>query len=270
MIAIEHVTKMFGDTKAVKDLSIDVQRGEFFTFLGPNAAGKTTTIRMLVGLLRPTSGRIQVGGYDMTREPVEAKRILSYIPDFPYLYEKLTAREFLQFICSVFEVDSRNVGRKIEEMIETFSLGEIADDLLQNISHGMKQRVVFASALIHDPRVIVIDEPMVGLDPKSSHLVRGILKKITKEQGVTVFMSTHTLSVAEELADRIGIIHRGSLVAIGGFEELKTMAGSKGKNLESAFLSITGEGDENPYEKRVSKHAVVDKGQNYGELNQEP
>ncbi|MBU2062771.1 MAG: ABC transporter ATP-binding protein [Candidatus Omnitrophica bacterium] len=240
MIKIEHLTKTFNDLVAVDDLSLEIPQGEFFTFLGPNAAGKTTTIKSLVGLLRPTSGRIFVGGYDVQKDYIQAKALISYIPDFPFLYDKLTAREFLDFIDGLYP-GRNNPGQEAlkSELLRAFGLKAHQDKLIENYSHGMRQKLVFAAAFLHEPRVMIIDEPMVGLDPHSVHLVKDMLKKKAKE-GVTIFLSTHTLSIAEELSDRIGIIDKGKLIALGTLGELGQAAGS-GVNLEDIFLRLTEE-----------------------------
>ncbi len=238
MIEIENVTKRFGRKTAVSNLNLTVSKGELFAFLGPNGAGKTTTIKMIVGLLRPGEGRIRVCGHDSVKQHIEAAAKISYIPDQPYLYDKLTAREFLEFIAGMYEISEADTNRRIEELSEKFNLGDYIDDLCEGYSHGMKQRVVVSAALLHDPEVIVVDEPMVGLDPRSARLVKDTLYAKSRE-GVTVFMSTHTLAVAEELADRVGIIHRGSLIALGTLVEIERMGETDG--LEEAFLRITAE-----------------------------
>lgn len=231
MIQLENLSKHFGKTKAVDQLSLQIKRGEFFCFLGPNGAGKTTTIKLICGLLKPTSGYIKVGGIDIQKEPVGAKKLLGYIPDQPYLYEKLTPTEFLRFIADLYGVSDDG-----QKLLELFEMVEHKHTLIEEFSHGMRQRIAFCATLIHSPEVIVIDEPMVGLDPKSTHLVKRILKEKSKE-GVTIFLSTHTLSLAEELADRVGIIHKGRLVADGSVQELKEM--SKIGNLTDLFLELT-------------------------------
>ena len=224
----------------MRRLALEIKPGEIFAFLGPNGAGKTTTIKMIVGLLRPSGGSVAVCGYNMATQAISAKETLSYVPDQPYLYEKLTAREFLHFIADIYNIE-RDIGDvKVARMIELFELGEFADQLAENYSHGMKQRVVMAAALLHDPSVIVIDEPMVGLDPRSAKLLKNILTGKARE-GACVFMSTHTLSVAEDIADRVGIIDRGDLVALGTIGELRRQARVGGR-LEDVFLAIT----ENP------------------------
>ena len=237
MISLKNVHKYFGEKCAVRDLSLEIQPGEIFAFLGPNGAGKTTTTKMVVGLLRPSAGLVSICGYDMSENAILAKEGLSYVPDQPYLYEKLTGREFLHFIADIYRLESDVGDFKVDQAIELFELGEFADQLAENYSHGMKQRVVMAAALLHEPRVIVIDEPMVGLDPRGARFLKNILRQKARG-GACVFMSTHTLSVAEEIADRIGIIDRGELVALGTVDELKRRAQIEGR-LEDVFLAIT-------------------------------
>jgi len=237
MIRLEHLSKHFGSKVAVNNLSLEIEPGEIFAFLGPNGAGKTTTITLIVGLLKPTAGSITVSGYDVATQGVHARSTMSYVPDQPYLYEKLTGREFLRFIANLYRLDRDVAEFKVRQVIETFELGEFADLLAESYSHGMKQRVVMASALIHEPQVLVIDEPMVGLDPKSTRAVKDIFRERARK-GMTIFMSTHTLSIAEEIADRIGIIDEGDLVAMGNVAELRHRAQVEGR-LEDVFLAIT-------------------------------
>jgi len=247
MIQIRNLTKCFGDLKALDDLTLDVAQGEFFAFLGPNAAGKTTTIKLLTGLLRPTSGACAIGGHDLQREPEAAKRLLAYVPDFPFLYEKLTAAEFMRFIGEMFEVPPAEIPRRTGALFERFGLDPYRHELTENLSHGTRQRLVIASALLHEPKVLVIDEPMVGLDPMHARIVKDELKERSRA-GATIFLSTHQLGVAEELADRIGIIARGRLIALGTLEELRAR-NSGTRELESIFLALTesegGAGREN-------------------------
>ena len=242
IIEIKNLTKIFGTVRAVDNLSLEVSEGEFFCFLGPNGAGKTTTIKILTGLLRPTSGTATIGGHDIATNPVEAKRTIGYIPDHPYLYEKLSGREFMRFIAGMYKLDGAALDGRIEEMMETFGIIEYADQLTEDYSHGMRQKLIFSATFLHAPQVVIVDEPWVGLDPKSMRNVKDYLKARTRE-GVSIFMSTHTLSIAEEIADRIGIIHRGRLVAIGSVEEIKA---SDVRNLEDVFLELTAEEPEIP------------------------
>ncbi len=239
MIEIENVTKRFGEKVAVRELSLTVPRGELFAFVGPNGAGKTTTIKVIVGLLRADQGRVRICGHDILQDPVRAKARISYIPDQPYLYDKLTGREFLEFVGCMYGMDRERSRRKIEYLADVLSLHGYLDELAEEYSHGMKQRTVVAAALLHEPEVLVVDEPMIGLDPRSARVVKDILRSLSRN-GVSVFMSTHTLAMAEELADRIGIIHRGSLVAQGTLEELRRASGSA-RGLEEAFLRLTAE-----------------------------
>ena len=239
MIEIEQLTKHFGTLTAVDHLSLKVASGEFFTFLGPNAAGKTTTIRMLVGLLKPNSGRSLLGGYDIQTASVEAKKQLAYIPDFPFLYDKLSPQEILVMVGELFGMSRSQVEQERDKWFDCLDLHEYRHELSENLSHGTRQRVVFATAFIHDPKILIVDEPMVGLDPKHARVIKNIMKEFTQKGG-TVFLSTHTLSVAEELADRIGIISHGKLVACGTLEEIRKQSGQDGA-LECAFLAITEE-----------------------------
>lgn len=239
MIKMENLGKKFGDLWAVRNLNLQIYRGEVFAFLGPNGAGKTTTIKLLTGLLKPTEGRAEIAGYDVQKQPLEAKRHLSYIPDEPYLYEKLTGREFLEFVAQIYGMRREEYIRKIDYFIDFFQMHEYVDELIEDYSHGMRQKLVFSSAFLHDPDVMVIDEPLVGLDPASARKLKQILKQKAGE-GMTFFISTHTLSFAEEIATRIGIIDKGELIAVGTQDELKRRAGLEGK-LEEIFLKITEE-----------------------------
>jgi ABC-2 type transport system ATP-binding protein len=236
--------KRFGDLTAVNDLSLTVQPGEFFCVLGPNAAGKTTTIRMLAGLIKPTSGTARIAGFDVQNHPLEARRRLAYVPDFPFLYEKLTPWEFFRFMGELFRVSEADIQRAGRELFPRLGLEPFAGKLIEGLSHGTRQRVAIASALMHDPEVFIIDEPMVGLDPQHARVVKDILKERAL-RGMTVFLSTHQLGMAEEMSDRIGIIHRGKLVAIGTKEELRGKAGTDGA-LEKAFLAITADEADSP------------------------
>lgn len=242
IIEIKNLTKVFQTVRAVDNLSLEVDEGEFFCFLGPNGAGKTTTIKILTGLLRPTSGTALIGGYDITTDPVEAKRTIGYIPDHPYLYEKLSGREFMRFIAGMYKLDGAALDGKMDELMNQFGIIEYADQLTEDYSHGMRQKLIFSATFLHSPRVVIIDEPWVGLDPRSIRNVKDYLKARTHE-GVTIFMSTHTLSIAEEIADRVGIIHKGRLVAHGTVDEIKT---SHTRNLEDVFLELTADEPEIP------------------------
>ena len=242
MIKTVNLTKKFGEVIAVNNLNLEVKKGELFVFLGPNGAGKTTTIKLITGLLKPTFGEIYIGGFSVQKEYKKVKSIIGYIPDSPFLYEKLTGREFLEFILDIYDMSEKK--KKIDYYLEIFDLKGMEDRLIEEYSHGMRQKLAFASAMIHEPQLLVIDEPMVGLDPKSARLIKELLRKKTKE-GVTVFLSTHTLPVAEELADRIGIIDEGRLISIGTFEELKKLAKVEG-SLEDVFLKLTEENESIP------------------------
>ena len=238
-IEIDKMTKRFGAKVAVDELTLRAEPGQLYAFLGPNGAGKTTTIKVITGLLRPTSGTVRVAGHDVHADGVEARRRISYVPDQPFLYEKLSGREFLLFVGNMYGMDPRECLRKIEELSEQFGTTEYLDELAEGYSHGMKQRVVITAAILHNPEVLVVDEPMVGLDPRSARLLKNVLRRMVGH-GVCVFMSTHTLSIAEEVADVVGIIDRGRLVAEGTVDELRSRGDTSGK-LEDIFLIITGE-----------------------------
>ncbi|MCS7021093.1 MAG: ABC transporter ATP-binding protein [Gemmataceae bacterium] len=239
MIELVQVSKRYGDKWAVHDLTLTVGRGELFAFLGPNGAGKTTTIKLLCGLLLPSSGTIRVGGYDLISQGEQARQIISYVPDQPFLYDKLTGREFLQFIADLYGMSREQTAQRLTEVIELFRLHDFIDELTERYSHGMRQRTVFAAALLHQPQVLIADEPTVGLDPKSIRELKTLLRR-SADAGMTVFLSTHTLDIAEELADRIGIIDQGRLLGLGTLAELRQQAASDG-DLEDVFLKITAE-----------------------------
>ncbi|NLW49341.1 MAG: ABC transporter ATP-binding protein [Candidatus Brocadiaceae bacterium] len=239
MIRLDNVVKRFGRVTAVDGLSLEVPAGEFFVFLGPNGAGKTTTIKLIAGLLRPTSGRVLLGGFDVQADSIRARSIISYVPDQPFLYEKLTGREFMWFVGRMYGMEDGTIRREVDRMADVFELHDFLDEMGQTYSHGMKQRVVVGAALLHDPKVLVIDEPLVGLDPKGANTLKNLLRDLTAG-GVAVFMSTHTLAVAEETADRVGIIRRGSLIALGTLEEIYAAAQTDSR-LEDAFLRLTEE-----------------------------
>jgi ABC-2 type transport system ATP-binding protein len=241
MIKLEGLTKKFGDLVAVDHVDLEVPPGEFFVFLGPNGAGKTTTIKLIAGLLRPTEGRALLCGHDVQKDYIAAKSLLSYVPDEPFLYDKLTGREFLEFVGAMYGVGAKRTQERIAEMTELFETADFLDELAETYSHGMKQRVVVSAALLHEPKVFVIDEPMVGLDPKGANTLKNVLRALTR-QGVTVFMSTHTLAVAEQTADRIGIIRSGRIIALGTLDEVYGTARTDGR-LEEAFLRLTEECD---------------------------
>jgi ABC-2 type transport system ATP-binding protein len=241
MIRLEALTKRYGNHEAVRNLSLHVPAGELFGFLGPNGAGKTTTIKMIAGLLRPTSGRIEIAGHDLAKNPVEAKGALGFIPDRPFLYEKLTALEFMRFVAGIFGFHVGALNGRIDELLALVELHQVRSQLIESFSHGMKQRLVMASAFLHQPKVMVVDEPMVGLDPRGARLIKQVFRDYC-DSGHSVFVSTHTLEVAQELCDRIGIILRGELVALGTMEDLKAKAQTEGQDLEEIFLKLTGGG----------------------------
>jgi ABC-2 type transport system ATP-binding protein len=237
MIQLDHVTKRYGAKTAVRDLTLDIAAGELFAFLGPNGAGKTTTIKMMVGLLFPTAGRVRIGGFDLAADGDKARQLLSYVPDQPFLYEKLTGREFLQFIADMYGLPPVYAAERIAAVIDLFALHDFVDDLTERYSHGMRQRAVFAAALVHEPKVLIVDEPTVGLDPRSVRELKDLLRK-QADQGTTVFLSSHSLDVVEELADRIAIVDHGRLISCGTLEALRTQAAVDGP-LEEVFLKIT-------------------------------
>jgi ABC-2 type transport system ATP-binding protein len=245
MISIQNVTKNYGKKVAVDNLSLEIAPGEFFAVLGHNGAGKTTTIKMIAGLLRPTSGRILVGGVDVQVDPIAAKKVCAYVPDQPFLYDKLSGIEFMNFIADLYGVDGDGRQKEIERLVELFGMKDFVRELTEAYSHGMKQRLVLAATLLHKPKVIMVDEPLVGLDPHTSRLVKQVFKDQAKA-GNSIFMSTHVLSVAEDFADRIGIMSQGKIVALGAMDELRKQAQLEGR-LEDVFFKIT-EGAVNPYE----------------------
>ena len=236
MIKTINLTKKFDRVVAVNNLNLEINQGEIFGFLGPNGAGKTTTIKLLTGLLTPTGGDGFIDGYSIRKNPVEVKKVIGYIPDQPYLYPKLTGEEFLQFVAQLYGIE--NSDHEIINLLETFELILYKDDLIESYSHGMCQKLVIAACLLHKPKVIFVDEPMVGLDPKSIRLVKNIFRK-NAESGVTIFMSTHTLDLAQDLCNRIGIINEGRLIALGTIDELRKTA--EGEELEDVFLQLTKE-----------------------------
>ena len=242
MIQFENVTRLYGRKVAVENLDLTVPQGEVFAFLGPNGAGKTTTVRMLVGLLRPTAGKVTVCGHDTFRRAREATRSLGYVPDEAFLYDKLSGREFLEFVGRMRGLDRTQVAQSIVRQADQFTLGEFLDDLTESYSHGMKQRLVLAAVLLNEPSLLVVDEPMVGLDPKNVRLVKDLFRRRTA-RGETVFMSTHALTVAEEVADRIGIIDRGRLNFLGTLADLRGEMSAERSSLEHLFLELTGTGD---------------------------
>ena len=247
MIKVEHLRKEYGPFTAVDDVNLDVHPGDIHGFLGPNGAGKTTSIRMIAGLLKPTSGRISVNGHDLATDPEAAKASLGFIPDRPYIYEKLTAGEFLQFHAGLYGLNGGATAARIREMLELFELGRWESELVESFSHGMKQRLVMCAAFLHYPRAVLVDEPMVGLDPRGAKLIKCVFKRM-RERGVAILMSTHTLEVAQEMCDVISIILKGKIIASGTVDELRTLAmsaeggqhESNSAELTDVFLKLTG------------------------------
>lgn len=232
------LTKRFGDLAAVDSLELDIKFGEIFAFLGPNGAGKTTTVKLLTGLIRPTAGAAFVAGHDIQKNPIEAKRLFGLVSDQPFVYQQLSGFEFMRFVGDIYRVPVKDQKTRIPELLEMFELNEWSGELVESYSHGMKQKLVLASVLLHDPKVLFLDEPLVGLDPKSARLVKDILLKLS-ERGTAIFMCTHVLEIAEKLAHRVGIIQKGKLVALETVDELKKKARARG-NLEDTFLELTG------------------------------
>ncbi len=241
IVVLQSLTKKYGAFTAVDGINLDVPYGQVFGVLGPNGAGKTTTLRMITGLLQPTDGSIMVDGHSMADEPVKAKSVTGFIPDRPYVYDKLTAYEYLRFIGGLYEMTHAKLARRIRELLDLFELGEWADSLIESFSHGMKQRLVFAGALLPEPRVLVVDEPMVGLDPKGHRLIKNLFRQLTERDRMTILLSTHTLEVAEEVCTQIAIINHGRIIARGTLDELRIEAGENQGSLEQVFLRLTEE-----------------------------
>ncbi len=241
MIEAAGLQKRYGETLAVQGVDLQVQPGEIFGFLGPNGAGKTTTIKMLIGLLRPSAGAARIGGHDIQREPVAAKSLIGYVPDQPYLPEKLTAREFLEYIAGLYQLDRADARRRGDELLKLFGLAERGDELVGGYSHGMRQKTALAGALLHNPRAFFLDEPTVGLDPRSARLIKDILREVA-DRGTAVFLTTHILEIAERMCDRVAIISGGRVIATGTLDELR--AGHTGESLEDIFLALTGGSEE--------------------------
>jgi ABC-2 type transport system ATP-binding protein len=239
MIAVETLVKKYGAFTAVDGVSLSVAPGEIHGFLGPNGAGKTTTIRIIAGLLKPTSGHITINGHDLAKAPEAAKASLGFIPDRPFIYEKLTAREFLRFHGGLYGMEAAEVEERAAEMLELFELGRWQGELVESFSHGMKQRLVMCAAFLHRPRAVLVDEPMVGLDPRGARLIKDIFRRMS-QKGVAILMSTHTLEVAQEMCDRISIILRGQIIARGTVDELLALAGGEDEQLTPVFLKLTG------------------------------
>jgi len=243
LIETHNLVKSYSDKVAVNNVSFDVQAGEVFGFLGPNGAGKTTTIKMIVGLLQPTSGTIKVAGFDVQSQPLQAKATSGYVPDTPNLYAKLTGRELLRFVGDLYNLDRQRMEQRSEELLRVLDLNEAADNTVDSYSHGMQQKASLAAALMHDPKVLVLDEPTVGLDPKSARLIKDILRQMA-DRGAAVFLSTHILEIAERMCDRIGIINKGELVAVGSMNELRSLGKAGEVSLEDIFLGLTGGAEE--------------------------
>ena len=239
MIEIEGVVKRFGSHTAVAGLDLKVQTGEIFGFLGPNGAGKTTTVKCVTGLLKPTAGRVRVAGFDLATQTLEAKRSMGLVPDEPFVYPKLTGVEYLRFVGELYGARLSDMKARIPDLLEMFELAPWGGELVESYSHGMRQKLVLAGILLHEPKVLILDEPMVGLDPKSGRLVKDIFLKLA-ERGTTIFMCTHVLEIAEKLCDRVGIMIEGRMIACGTVAELEAQAKTKGSDLEGIFLSLTG------------------------------
>jgi ABC-2 type transport system ATP-binding protein len=239
MIQVQQLVKTYGSFRAVDGVSLDVAAGEIHGFLGPNGAGKTTTIRMIAGLLRPTAGSVTIDGHDLARAPEAAKAALGFIPDRPFIYEKLTAGEFLDFHGGLFGLEPRETRARATELLETFELRGWKDELVESFSHGMKQRLVMCAAFLHRPKALLVDEPMVGLDPRGARLIKDVFRQRAAE-GMAILMSTHTLEVAEEMCDRVAIIQAGRIIARGTVAELRALHGADDEKLTPLFLKLTG------------------------------
>ena len=240
MIELTGLTKRYGSFTAVDAIDLTVPKGELFGFLGPNGAGKTTTLRMIAGILRPSAGTVKIGEVDVTTHPMQAKSILGYIPDRPYIYEKLTGAEFLRFVAGLYGQNGKDIEHRGRELLALFDLDDWRDELVESYSHGMRQKLIISSAFIHKPDVIVVDEPMVGLDPKAARILKDLFREYTR-RGHTVMMSTHTLEVAETMCDRIGIIQGGKIRALGTMDDLRANSAAGTQGLEEIFLKLTGE-----------------------------
>ncbi len=239
MIAVSGLVKRYGTFTAVDDVSLDVRPGQIHGFLGPNGAGKTTTIRMIAGLLKPTAGHILVNGHDLAVSPEAAKSSLGFIPDRPFIYEKLTAGEFLTFHAGLYGIADAGIDDRIREMLDLFELGRWRDELVESFSHGMKQRLVMSAAFLHRPQAVLVDEPMVGLDPRGARLIKDVFRRMA-DHGVAILMSTHTLEVAQEMCDLVSIILKGRIIASGTVDDLRQLAGSADDQLTPLFLKLTG------------------------------
>ena len=238
MLKLTNLTKKFGNFTAVNNINLEINAGDFFGFLGQNGAGKTTTIKMITGLYAPTRGTVQIGGFDIQKNHIEAKKLIGYIPDQPFLYEKLTGKEFLYFCGGLYKIEKNKLKKIIDETIDQLKIDQWVDKRTEEYSQGMKQRIAIASALLHNPKLLVVDEPMVGLDPQSALVVKNVLKQKASE-GVAIFMSTHSLNVAEEICSRIGIIKDGQMIFEDKKEVVEEIIGTDHQNLESLFLQMT-------------------------------
>jgi len=245
VIKLSGISKLYGSTKAVDNLDLTIQAGELFGFIGPNGAGKTTTIKILTGLIKPTSGVASIGNFDLDKDPLNAKAITGYIPDRPTIYEKLTAWEYLIFISDLYGLEREKAESKAQEFLKFFNLDESSNKLIESFSHGMKQKLVISSALIHEPKALIVDEPLVGLDPKGARQVKSLFMDLCK-RGTTIFMSTHSLGIAEAMCDRIAVINKGRLIAIGGVNDLGLQAGKSRADLEEIFLELTETKNDSP------------------------
>ncbi len=243
MLVIDQLTKRYGDFTAVNGLSLKIPAGTIHGFLGPNGAGKTTTMKMVCGLISPTAGRITVDGLDVREQALEVKRRLGYVPDRPHVYERLSALEYMYFVAGLYSLSEAEAKQRSGEFLALFGLTEVQDHLVESFSHGMKQRLVMASVLMHRPKLMVVDEPMVGLDPQGARLLKDVLKREARENGMTIILSTHTLEVADEVCDAITVIHRGRIIAQGTPSELREQTGTEGKRLEEVFLLLTAEAE---------------------------
>ncbi len=241
MIAVENLVKQYGSFTAVDGVSLSVAPGQIHGFLGPNGAGKTTSIRIIAGLLKPTAGRVTVNGHDLARDPEAAKAALGFIPDRPFIYEKLTAGEFLRFHAGLYGMSDRDIELRIKEMLDIFELGKWQNELIESFSHGMKQRLVMSAAFLHRPKAVLVDEPMVGLDPRGARLIKDVFRRMA-QNGVAILMSTHTLEVAQEMCDVISIILKGKIIAHGTVADVRAMAGTADEELTAVFLKLTGGG----------------------------
>lgn len=239
MIRLTNLTKRYGKFTAVDGIDLEIRRGELFGFLGPNGAGKTTTMRMIAGILQPTSGKIEIAGDDVALDPLKAKARLGFIPDRPFVYDKLTGAEFLRFVAALYGQDGDAVERRMDELLDLFELTSWKDELVESYSHGMRQKLIISSALLHRPEVIVVDEPMVGLDPKGQKFLKDLFRAFV-ERGGTVLMSTHTLDMVEEMCDRMGIISGGKMLACGTMAEVRHQTAGGDAKLEELFLKLTG------------------------------